>query len=273
MPAGRSRRRSRRERSPRSRSSGGKGWQSGQRNCPRSGAGAEIHRPGGDLVDRQPTAQRHIFAKRDQMRLVVMGDDVAAVVDRLEAVPYLLDRRRRRVRAQRAGNHDSRHGGRSRRSRWRAGAIATEQKRRSPPRATGPRREDAAAGAALSSIRRRKFDRGGRRLATSGSARSRAGPGAARCRSRRSASASSRTAPPTAGTRITSPAAIAGTRRRTADIGLSDGAPEQRRQRCREHGQQAEPVDADHRRCSAAPRGRPESRPTRHSRSSSTASP
>ena len=58
-------------------------------------------------------------------------------------------------------------------------------------------------------------------------------------------SSPSRIAPADAGTRISSAAAIAGAARRARDIGISDGVAEQCRQRGRQHGQEAQPVNPD----------------------------
>src|SRR5579885_1947545 len=52
-------------------------------------AGREIDGSRGDLLERQDGAQRYIFTERHEMRLVVGGDDAAAAVDRLEAVPHM----------------------------------------------------------------------------------------------------------------------------------------------------------------------------------------
>ena len=65
----------------------GQGRQPGERQGHRTGASAEIGSPGSEFIETKPVAQRHVFAKRHQMKLVVCRHDPPGPVDRMETVP------------------------------------------------------------------------------------------------------------------------------------------------------------------------------------------
>ena len=224
--------------------------------------------PGVILLDRQDAAQRHVFAERHEMRLVVGGEDVAA----WRRSPRACSKHARAgsgggsVRTVPTSAIGAR---RAWRRRWRARAarIAPEERRRRRPRATARACGGDAAGEAVSASMRRK-------LAASAAGSFLRVCGIEGCTRRKVMSGDHGAIVPAQAQRA------AAAQRQRAGPAAASGAQmpppgeiaEPRRQRRRQHGEQAQPVDADQPTSPAASRARREIRRPRHSRRGSTES-